>query len=88
MILSRSLKSTVLIAAAAVVCAGVQLEGVASLAGRQPALAALSAEQLPTSAATTTATIQRLPQVVVIGRRSAADTATAQAAAAARASAI
>jgi hypothetical protein len=72
-----SLKSTLLIAAAALVCAGLQA------ANASDAPKAMQVVQLPTVVVTAkraapVVVVQQLPKVVVVGRRTVPDTATAQ----------
>lgn len=81
---ATSLESTLLIAAAALLCAGLQLAGIDSLAAPHRAPADRQVVQLPTvlvtaERATARTAVQRLPQVVIVGQRdAAAQTVTAQ----------
>ena len=79
-----SLKSTLLTAAAALLCTGLQLAGIDSLAVTRGSTAGPQVVQLPTvlvsaqrDAAPTA--VQQLPPVLVVGRRSDAGALTAQA---------
>ena len=80
----RPFESTLLIAAAALLCAGLQIAGIGSLAERRSAASPLDVVQLPTvqvSAQREAASVavQQLPQVVVVAHRDgAAGTMTAQ----------
>lgn len=80
---SLSLKTTLLTAAAALLCTGLQFTGIDSLAAQRAV--DMKVVQLPAvvitaqrDAAATTAVVQQLPQVVVVGRRLDRATATAQ----------
>jgi hypothetical protein len=85
------LKSMLLIAAAAVLCTGLQLAGIDALAATRHAAAEPTVVQLPLVLVTaprdiSSASVQQLPQVVVTGRRAATATAQASAGAAGPAS--
>lgn len=67
---SQSIKSTLLTAAAAVLCSGLQFAGIDALASPRHAAATV---QLPTVLITAqrdrAALVQQLPQVVIVGQR-------------------
>ena len=76
------LKSTLLTAAAALLCTGLQIAGIDSLATPRSTAADAQVVQLPTvlisaQRETSAAAVQQLPQVVVVGRRLEPVTATA-----------
>jgi len=78
------LKSTLLIAAAALLCAGLQLAGIDTLVASRSAPAPEQVVQLPRVLVTgerssATVAVQTLPQVVIVGHRgNAGQTVTAQ----------
>lgn len=79
----RPIQSMLLTTAAALLCTGMQLAGIDSLAA--PRGVGATVEQLPFVLVTAqrdaaTATVQQLPQVVVTARRAATSTALAEAA--------
>ena len=79
---SISLKSTLMTAAAAVLCTALQIAGIDSLATPRSAAADVQVAQLPkvlinAQRETPLAAVQQLPQVVVVGRRLDPATATA-----------
>lgn len=80
---NHPLKSTLLTAAAALLCTGLQFAGIDSLAAPRSIGAEASIVQLPLVVVTAqreseVLAVQQLPQVVVIGRRLDLATATAQ----------
>ena len=81
----RPIESTLLIAAAALLCAGLQIASIESLAAPRGAATPIAVVQLPTvqvsaQRAASSVAVQQLPQVVVVAHRDgAAGTVTAQA---------